>query len=111
MIIYPINLNIDSFDSKIIKPTSKSSYSNGYTQKVAKYTRALNQFSFSHENLEVIEKEQLQLFFETNQGLSFTFVHPLTNDSFEVSFEMDEISFSYDKYMKTYSTKIILQEI
>ena len=110
MSIYP-NLNIDSFESKTIKPTSKSSYSSGYTQKVAKYTRALNQFSFTHDNLESIEKEQLELFFETNQGLSFTFVHPLTNDTFEVSFEMDEISFSYDKYMKTYSTKIMVQEV
>lgn len=110
MAIYP-DFKIETFDEKKIKPTSKSSYDGGYTQKVAKYTRALNQFSFTHENLEVVDKEQLELFFITNQGLSFSFVHPLSNNTFEVSFEMDEISFSYDKVMKSYSTKIIVQEV
>lgn len=110
MAVYP-DFKIETFDEKKIKPTSKSSYDGGYTQKVAKYTRALNQFSFIHENLEVVDKEQLELFFITNQGLSFSFVHPLSNNTFEVSFEMDEISFSYDKVMKSYSTKIIVQEV
>lgn len=110
MAIYP-DFKIETFDEKKIKPTSKSSYDGGYTQKVAKYTRALNQFSFTHENLEVVDKEQLELFFVTNQGISFSFVHPLSNNTFEVSFEMDEISFSYDKVMKSYSTKIIVQEV
>ncbi len=110
MAIYP-DFKIETFEEKKIKPTSKSSYDGGYTQKVAKFTRALNEFSFGHENLEPNEKEQLELFFQTNQGLSFTFVHPLSNNTFEVSFEMDEISFSYDKVMKSYSTKVILQEV
>lgn len=110
MAIYP-DFKIEIFEEKKIKPTSKSSYDGGYTQRVAKFTRALNEFSFTHENLELNEKEQLELFFETNQGLSFSFIHPLNNNTFEVSFEMDEISFSYDKVMKTYSTKITLQEV
>lgn len=110
MAIYPV-LNIESFEKKTVKPVSKSSYDSGYTQKVAKYTRSVAQFSFSHENLDETQMETLELFFKTNQGSSFTFVHPLNENSFEVTFEMDEISFDFDKTMKTYSTKIMLSEV
>ena len=107
---YP-NFKIETFEEKKIKPISKSSYDGGYTQRVAKFTRVLNEFSFTHENLTVIEKTELDLFFTTNQGLSFSFVHPLTGNTFECSFEFDELSFVYDKIMKTYSTKIAIKEV
>lgn len=111
MAIYPTTLNIESFDEKTIKPVSTSSYNSGYSQKVAKYTRKILAFSFTHENLTLAQKTELDTFFTTNQGLSFSFVHPLTNDTHEVNFEMEEINFSYDKIMKTYSTKIAIKEV
>ncbi len=111
MAIYPTTLNIESFEEKTIKPVLISSYNSGYSQKTAKYTRKISSFTFSHENLTLAEKVELDTFFTTNQGLSFSFVHPLTDDIYEVNFEMDEINFSYDKVMKTYSTKIAIKEV
>ena len=111
MAIYPTTLNIESFEEKTTKPVLASSYNSGYSQKVAKYSREILSFSFSHENLTLVEKTELNTFFTTNQALSFSFVHPLTDDTYEVNFEMDEINFSYDKIMKTYSTKIAIKEV
>lgn len=110
MAVYP-DFKIENFEDKKIKPVSKSSYDGGYTQRVAKFTRTLSQFTFSHENLSQIEKETLEAFFNQNQGLSFTFVHPLNSETFEVSFDSDDVSFSYDKIFQCYSTKIALMEV
>lgn len=110
MAIYPV-LNTESFEEKSIKPALKSSYDGGYTQRVAKYTRKISKFTFTHENLTSTQMQTLDAFFVANQGLSFSFLHPINDTTYEVSFEMDELTFAYDKSMKTYSTSIVLQEV
>ena len=110
MAIYPSDLVVTSFKETTSRPVTKSQYDGGYTVRRPKYTRQIKTFSLGYSALTVAEASELETFIMDNQGLSFTFFHPITNTIYEVINTTDEIEINFvtPQYR---STSIVLQEV
>lgn len=109
MAIYP-DYKINSFKEKTSKPVLKSAYQGGYEQKRPKFTRQIKTFTLGYVALTVAEANALEQFIMDNQGKTFTFVHPITEVSHDVTYEGDdvEIAFVTPQFR---STNIVLKEV
>lgn len=110
MAFFPSGLTITSFKEKTSRPVLKSQYDGGYTVRRPKYTRQVKTFSLGFSALTIAQASELETFIMDNQGMSFTFTHPTTLVTYEVTNTTDEIEFSFipPKYR---STSIVLEEV
>lgn len=109
MAVFP-DLPITSFKEESYRAIKKSSYEGGYEQKRPKYTRSYKKFSLGFNALTVEQAEALDEFIMDNQGYSFTFVHPSTAKTYEVTYDGDSIAIEW--LTKDYrSTSIVLKEV
>lgn len=109
MAFFP-KININRFTEDNIKPILKVQFQGGYEQRRAKNTRVIKKFHLGFSSLTIDEAKELEDFIISNQGLSFTFTHPLTKDNYEVVHEGDVISFSFVS-AKFRSTELVLKEV
>ncbi|TLP41034.1 hypothetical protein [Arcobacter arenosus] len=109
MAIYP-TLIATSIKETSSKKVLKSDYQGGYTQTRPQFTRKLKTFTIGYSVLTVAEAETLENFIMDNQGLSFTFQHPITDEIHEVYYTQDDIDINYVSPLYR-STTVVLKEV
>lgn len=109
MAIYPI-LKANSFKESTSKPVLKSQYDGGYEIKRLKHTRQIKTFSLGYKALTVEEATSLENFIMSNQGVSFIFVHPITNQNHEVTYSGDSVDINFVTPLYR-SASIVLKEV
>lgn len=109
MAIFP-NIEPQSFKETTSKNVFKSTFDTGYTQTRPKYTRQLKSFNFKYVALTLSQKTELENFIMNNQGLSFTYTHPITLDIYNVYNDSESIEFTFVN-PSYYATEITLKEV
>lgn len=107
--MYP-DLGIHSLKIKNVKPARKVEFEGGYQQQRPKFTRKYKTFEFEHKFLNDAQAQELETFFDNNQGLEFEFTHPKTLEAFNVTFQMDSLDFEYAIGGLYQQCKIMLRE-
>jgi hypothetical protein len=82
--------SVGSKDSYII-PIIKSEAEGNYVRVRRRATRKRETFELRYTEMRYSDYETLLAFFDANQGMSFTFVHPLTSAEHTVVFGMDKL--------------------
>jgi len=96
---------------KIIKKKISAESSAGYFMSRPAGSVAKKEFTLSFASLTITERNTLQTFFDTNQGLAITWTHPETGGAtYNVSFLEDELSFNYVP-VDRYSVSVKLREL
>lgn len=93
MAIYPSTPRF-IFDGEITtkKEALRSESEAGYTMSRPRYTKAKKSFTLNYSAIKNEDYAILEAFFEANQGLNFTFTHPIDlTKSYTVIFAMDEL--------------------
>jgi len=94
MTTFPTIQSPNGLQQKTIKPAQRSTSSAGYTMARAKATIAKKEFKVMYQNLTTAERNTLQTFFNSNQGLEFDWTHPEPSGStYQVIFNQDDIEF------------------
>lgn len=112
MAIYPTEPKVRASGSsdKLNIPTIRTESENAYTKVRRKTTRTKSKFKLSYRSITEAEYTILQTFFNTNQGLAFTFVHPATTVSYNCIFSQDDLDKTYKDGVLV-STEISIEEI
>lgn len=80
---------------KTIKPAYRGKSSAGYTMSRAMATTSKEEFEVGYDFLSSSDRDTLQTFFNTNQGIEFNWTHPETGGStYSVVFAEDELFFT-----------------
>lgn len=116
MAYYPQELNgqpiyIKTMKEGTVKKVLKSNFDGGYQQQRPQFTRAYKTFDLSYNILTDDEIVTLDTFFQTYQGMSFTFVHPVKNTEHTVMFDMDEFDLTYESGVVRRDVAIKLREV
>jgi hypothetical protein len=107
---YP-TLKINSLKDSLHKPLITSETENLNIKQRPRGTRSIRKFEISHIALSQSDKDTLQDFFETNNGLIFEFYNPKDTTTYNVIFDgMDNIDFTYSIEFQLYSTTIKMRE-
>lgn len=84
--------------SRIVEKTKKvvnrSPSEAGYTATSSKWTSAKSSFSLTWDAILSSSKATLKAFFDTNQGVTFTWVHPELGTSYTCIFSEDFLEFT-----------------
>ena len=92
---YPTIQNPSGLQQKIIKTKYKGISSSGYMMTRAKATASKKEFLVKYTFLTNTERDTLQTFFDTNQGLGFNWTHPESGgETYFVVFIEDELEFT-----------------
>lgn len=79
-----------------VKKSYRGTSSAGYTITHPKSTVAKKVFNITYDRLSKTERDDLDSFFDTNAGLSFTWTDPEDEvTTYEVVFEEDELEFEF----------------
>lgn len=81
----------DLFQQAIQKPLVRTEFESGVVQSRARATSARRRFILGWHALSNTDYETLVTFFETYQGDTFTYTHPVTSTSYTVRFSNDEL--------------------
>lgn len=74
------------------KPQVRTEFEGNYVQSRPRSTRAVHRWSLKWSALLESEFQTLKTFFDTNQGTSFTWTHPLTSVSYSCRFSTDTLT-------------------
>lgn len=110
MAIYPTT-PIPSIGSKsaYIIPIVKSEADGNYIRVRRRSTRKRESFELKYSLMSYEEYAVLEEFFDTNQGLSFTWTHPVTSAEHTVVFMMDRLEATmYETYCEV---TVMLEEL
>jgi hypothetical protein len=92
MAVWPnISASDYGLDEEYYKPQIRTEFEGNYVQSRAKSTRARNRWALHWLYMTEAEFQTLKTFFNTNQGLSFTWVHPVTSVSYSCFFSVDSL--------------------
>ena len=100
----------NSFEEEDFIPLNSVSFSGGYDQTTAKFSRNPQIFYMSFFSLTVIQATQIRAFLLENKGLSFSFVHPLTQETHEVKYQDEKIKIKWESPLYR-SMSIVLHEV
>lgn len=101
---------ITSISRRTLKPALKKSYDGGYEQQRLKYTKSIKEFKITYGVLDLIQAQELEDFFNANQGASFDFTDETFQTTHTVRFEQDDITLTQIQ-PKYYTTSITVREI
>ncbi|WP_420472498.1 hypothetical protein [Brevundimonas sp. FT23042] len=83
-----------------------------YLKQRPNQTRWIKKFETGYSNLTDSQKEELELFFQNNQTLSFNFIHPRTGITHKCQFdEMEELDFTFKPAMNSWTAKVKIVEV
>jgi phage-related protein len=103
-------LPITKITRKTVKPIIRNSYDGGYEQQRLKYTRKIKEFHLSFAVLTQAQTQQLEDFFNTQQGFQFYFYDSVFDTTYAVRFMSDDITF--EQSMPNYfSTSLSMREL
>jgi len=103
-------LPITAISRRTIKPSLKKSYDGGYEQQRLKYTRSIKEFKITYGVLDHLQAQELEDFFNANQGMSFDFTDETFQTTHNVRFAQDDITITQIQ-PKYYTTSITVREI
>lgn len=79
------------FDEEYYLPQAKSEFEANYVQTRKIATRGRHQFALVWNQMSETDYQTLKTFFDTNQGSSFTWTHPISGTSYTCVFSGDSI--------------------
>lgn len=82
----------------------------GYTFSRKKFTRSKAMFELSYKNITLAEYLTLENFFVANQGSIFAYTHPITGNTYNCIFAIDEIKATDTTYGRV-DTNVSLVEV
>ena len=85
----------NSLTESIIKKAHRSDSELGYIQSRAVWTGSKKSFELGWNGMSTVDKAFLETFFDSNQGSSFTWTHPITSTSYTCLFTGDNLSFEF----------------
>lgn len=88
----------------------KNSFEGNYLQVRRASTRGRRTFTLKYTSITNPEFDALQAFFETNVGMVFDFIHPLTAETHKVTFQNDALQRTYTSQTRC-DTEIILEGV
>ena len=92
------------------KKTIKTETESGYLRTRARSVRSFKKFSLKFTQLSDVQLQSLLTFFDVNAGESFVFQHPVTLALYNVVFDAEELSYSYNELRKV-SVDVALREV
>lgn len=109
MAIFP-QIAPNSFEEEDYMPLNSVSFNGGYDQSVSKFLRNPQIFYMTFDSLKISQADEIRDFLRANKGLSFSFVHPLTNNTHEVKFKEEKLKIKWESPLYR-STSIVLYEV
>ncbi len=109
MAIFP-QIAPNSFEEDYLMPLNSVSYSGGYDQSTAKFSRSPQIFYMTFSTLRVSQADEIKSFLTANKGLSFSFVHPINGTTHEVKYKGESLKIKWESPLYR-STSIVLQEV
>ncbi len=115
---WPVDGKAISLGEKTNKPSNRQMSSAGYPMSFPKGTTLKRIFNIQFDFISKAEKDEIETFFDTYQGASFTLnsQDPNSSDTYTVIFNQDDIEFTYQKLYDSvdsgkYSTTIEFAEV
>lgn len=109
MAIFP-QIAPNSFEEDYLIPLNSVSYSGGYDQSAAKFSRSPQIFYMTFSSLKISQAEEIKEFLLLNKGLSFSFIHPTNGTTHEVKYKGEALKIKWESPLYR-STSITLQEV
>lgn len=95
----------------VTKEAIRTETESGIGRTRAKFTKPRYQFDLKYKGISESEYETLEDYFLANQGNVFTFTYPRDNVAYNVMFNIDSMSPSYDGIDSVIDTEVSLISI